>query len=168
MAQSQPPAQQTQTNVEALHEWTFPEYVQQQRSRRWYAWAALAAAAGFAWAIFEGNTLFAVIIVLAAIVYVSIAQRKPRRIPFRVTRDGIRVAGESFAWDDLENFWIVYHPPEVKKLFFRFKAALRPNISVSLEKENPVHVRKTLLRYLPEDLNGEEPASDVLSRALKL
>ena len=91
-----------------------------------------------------------------------------KRWPILSERDGGSVDRDFFPWDELGRFWIVYQPPEVKKLFFRFKSSIRPIISVLLEKENPVSIRKTLLEYLAEDPNGEEPASDQFSRVFKL
>ncbi|MCH7492666.1 hypothetical protein IID19_03715, partial [Patescibacteria group bacterium] len=62
-----------------------------------------------------------------------------------------------------------YEPPEVKNLYFDFKTGIRPSISISLESQNPVNIRKKLLEYLEEDTEKEnESFSDGLSRMLKL
>lgn len=156
------------THGKILHQWGFSEFVQYQRSRRWYTVVGLIVAGSFVWAVFQGNVLFAVILILAAIVYVTLNQRSPRTIQCTITEDGIGVDRDFFTWDELGRFWVVYQPPEVKKLFFRFKSSIRPIISVLLEKENPVTIRKSLLEYLAEDPNGEEPASDQFSRVFKL
>lgn len=154
--------------AKTLLTWTFPEFVRYARTKRWYTVAGLLTAAAFLWAVFQSNVLFAILLVLAAIVYVAIGQRRPRQITFTVTEDGVSVERDLYPWAELDRFWLVYQPPLVKRLFFRFKTGVRPVLSVLLEQENPVTVRKTLLEYLPEDLHGEEPALDQLARFLKL
>lgn len=156
------------THGKTLLRWTFSEFVRHQRSKRWYAVAAVVGVATFFWAIISGNPLFAIILILIAIVYVSLNQRRPRLIPIAITEDGIEIDRDFYAWKDIQHFWIVYQPPTVKKLFFRFTGVLRPNLTIQLGKENPVTIRKTLLQFIPEDLNGDEPASEQLSRLLKL
>ncbi|KKU49315.1 MAG: hypothetical protein UX68_C0001G0063, partial [Parcubacteria group bacterium GW2011_GWA2_46_9] len=70
---------------------------------------------------------------------------------------------------DLKSFWIIYEPPEVKMLYFDFKNAWRPRLPIPLQDENPIEVRRLLLKYLEEDLSREsEPTSDALSRLLRL
>ncbi|MBI4414887.1 MAG: hypothetical protein HY566_01455, partial [Candidatus Kerfeldbacteria bacterium] len=74
-----------------------------------------------------------------------------------------------YSYKDLATFWVVYEPPEVKRLFFTFKSSIRPHLAVPIEDQNPVAIRKTLQRYITEDLEREgEPATDALGRALKL
>lgn len=162
------PAATPRQHGKILHRWGFPEFVRYQRSRRWYTVVGLIVAGSFVWAVFQGNVLFAIILILAAIVYVTLNQRRPRNIICTIEEDGVSVDRDFFPWDDLGRFWVVYQPPEVKKLFFRFRSSIRPIVSVLLEKENPVSIRKTLLEYLAEDPNGEEPGSDQFSRVFKL
>lgn len=159
---SQPP------RGKSLIAWQFPEFPYYRRGQRWYTVAGVVAAAAFVTSIFQKNPLFSVILILLAIIYVMIGQRKPRQIAFAVRESGIEVDRDFYRWEELDQFWIVYHPPEIKKLFFRFTTPLRPALTVQLEKENPVSVRKILLDYLSEDLSGEEPTSDQIGRVLKL
>lgn len=151
-----------------LHTWTFPEFPHQRRNRRWYTVAGVLGATGLVWALFSRNVLFAVILIIIAVVYVMTGQRTPRRIAATITEDGLAVDRSFYGWDEFEQFWLVYSPPAVKRLFLRFKAPLRPALSLELERENPVTLRKALLAYLKEDLEGVEPTADQVARLLKL
>ena len=93
----------------------------------------------------------------------------PAQLMVSIFEDGIQAGENFYAYRDLKSFWIIYEPPEVKTLYFDFKSAWRPRLPVPLAEENPVEVRRFLLKYLEEDLSREsEPTSDALSRLLRL
>ena len=47
-----------------------------------------------------------------------------------------------------KSFFIIYQPPEVKSLYFEFKALTKPRLVIPLKDQNPVEIRKTLLEHL--------------------
>ena|SRR3989338_4548441 len=153
----------------AFRSWFIPEYTQHERGRGWYAVAALVALGLIAWAIYSVNFLFAVLIVLTAIILLVRHSEMPAQLMVSIFEDGIQAGENFYAYRDLKSFWIIYEPPEVKTLYFDFKSAWRPRLPVPLAEENPVEVRRFLLKYLEEDLSREsEPTSDALSRLLRL
>ncbi|MFA6908438.1 MAG: hypothetical protein WC289_00965 [Patescibacteria group bacterium] len=152
-----------------LLSWSFPEFVAHQRSRTWYILAILAILGALVFSIFTTNPLFAVIIVITAIIIVFRNRRAPADIPFAITEDGIEVGKVFYRYDALTAFWIIYEPPEVKRLYMSFRNTLRTNLSVSLENENPLKVREILLEYVEENLEHEnESLSDAFQRVFKL
>jgi len=73
-----------------------------------------------------------------------------------------------YVWPEIDNFWFVYEPP-IKNLYLTFKSRLKPNLTIPLNQENPLQIRKFLSQYLKEDLDKEgEPTADALGRLLKL
>lgn len=162
--QAQPPS----PHGKVFHQWAFSEFPRYRRGRRWYTVAGVLAGLALLWALLTGNVLFAVIIIITAIVYVMTGQRTPRRITAALTEDGLEIDRQFYPWHEFETFWLVYQPPQVKRLFLRFKAPLRPSLHLELERENPVTIRATLLKVLKEDLDGEEATTDQLARLLKL
>jgi hypothetical protein len=90
-------------------------------------------------------------------------------IKLNIREDGLEIGRNFYSYRDLNNFWIIYQPPEVKKIYVSFKSRIAAPLVISLENQNPLKIRKTLLEYLPEDLEKEEePASDSLSRTFKI
>jgi hypothetical protein len=153
-----------------LISWNVPEYHKHERTKLWYILAITASLLFMVFSFFTGNFLFAVIIIIAALVIILHDSREPERIPIRLTDAGIMVGNKFYDYDELKNFAIVFKPHlTVKNLYFEFKSAIRPRLSIPLEKENPLEVRKILLKYLAEDLERtDQPLSEALTKIFKL
>lgn len=152
-----------------VHEWTIPEYEQPARGMWWYLIATIVAIALLIWAVVTLNFLFAVILVMSAVILARQTLKPPKRLRVRILETGISIGDTTYEYTELRNFWILYEPPHIKKLTLTFRSAFRPSISIPLEHQNPVPLRKTLKEYLPEDLEREgEPATDALGRILKI
>ena len=93
----------------------------------------------------------------------------PRKMKFEINHDGIKLNDKEHKYNELNKFWIIYQPPEVKNLYLEIKSIFKPNLVVPLEKENPLNVRAFLRQYVEEDLDQEEePMSDAIGRLLKM
>lgn len=152
-----------------LLEWTFPEFAQYERGRGWFL-----AFFGFG-AVMIGLALIAQIytaipiVILAGLILVLRWRRLPHDIRARITDLGFEVGGDAVRWDDLREFWIIYKPPEVKKLYVTFKAPVRQPYSIDLMDQNPLKIREVLSEFLPENVAQErETASDELLRMFKM
>ncbi len=151
------------------HRWTFRERKEVARPTWWWVSAGVVAAAIVAYALFTGNFLFAIIIVLAGALFVAETKRTPRRLTCQLTSTGVVVGKKFWRWSELTNFWIAYRPPEVMNLYLVPKGSLDPRVSIPLGETNPVAVRNHLRKFLSEDLEREdEPTSEALARLLKL
>ena len=149
--------------------WVFPEFEDHKRSKLWYIIASIVLIGLVIYGIASTNFLFAIFFALASFIYVIRMQRRPRIISFAITEDGLEVHESFYAYKDLDKFWIVYEPPEVKTLYITFTSKIRPLLSIPLESQNPLVIREILLRYLKEDLERDnELLSDALQRELKL
>jgi len=153
-----------------LAAWDFPEFQKHKRTTAWYVVMALLIGALVIFAVATQNYLFLVIVILFVVIYVMRSRREPALLNIKITEDGLGIAQQTFyEWRDIKSFWIVYEPPSVKNLYVDFKASLRASITVALENQNPLKIRKILAEYIPEDLEKEnETFSDGLSRMLKL
>ena len=115
----------------------------------------------------QAYTFIAVIILTAAVLILRFRQQ-PLTVHCAVREEGLEVGERYFAWKDFKEFWIIYRPPEVKKVFFDFKTP-RPSIDLPLQTENPIKLRQILSERLVENVEREEePASDQLTRMLKI
>lgn len=152
-----------------LAEWSFPEFVKYERTRGWYIIAGVIIAAGLVYSVWTANFPFALIILMVVVVYYMHFVRTPEEVQFAIFDNGLQVGHRFIKWRELKNFWILYDPPEVKKLYFSYKSTIRPYLSIPLEKQNPIELRKMLSKYLEEDLEQEEePASEQWGKILKL
>ncbi len=160
----------TQDHGRVLLSWMIPEFEKHDRSFGWHVLAVLAGLALLVIAVLTQNYLFAVIIVLAAVLVYRQSTRHPGSLPFAIMEDAVNIGNQSlYEFKELKNFWIIYEPPKVKKLFFSFRSGFRPDLIIPLQDQNPLQIRRALAPYLPEDLEREgEPVSEALGRNLKI
>ena len=148
--------------------WTCREVERYARGPLWYAVMGAAFVGLMVYAIATRNFLFAGILLLAAIV-TAVQSRQDRSVEVRIADDGVRLAGRHYPWDALERFHLIYQPPVVKSLYLHTRRLMGTRVAVPLQDQNPVELRRFLLRYLPEDTTQEhEPLSDQILRLLKL
>ena len=148
--------------------WTCREVEPYTRGPLWYALMGAAFVGLMVYAIASRNFLFAGILLLAAIV-TAVQSRQDRGVEVRIAADGVHLASRHFPWDALERFHLIYQPPVVKSLYLHTRRLMGTRVAVPLHDQNPVELRRFLLRYLPEDTTQEhEPLSDQILRLLKL
>ncbi len=154
---------------DTLFAWTVSEYDQHDRGTVWYS---IVGSLGFllvVFAIWSDNFLFALIIILSAVILFLQSHQDPPQVPFRITELGVMVNDRFYLYSEFENFYLIYQPPEIKTLFLDTKSALRPTLRIPLLDMNPVEIRHTLREYLPEDTEKEEePMTDTIARRWKL
>ena len=114
---------------------------------------------------FFGNFLFALLLALAGGLVMAHAFRIPREMRFAVTGRGVEVGKRLYAFESIESFWIHYDPPLFKELVLKSKKAIMPHIKIPLDDLDPLQLRKTLLRFLPEE-EQEISLIDVISKRL--
>ena len=153
-----------------IKSWTFPEYVKYNHSRRWYITAFIIFIALIFYNFKTDNFLFIIILVMLALIIVKSHKKKPIKIKFSITESGIILNNTFYDYNNnLNKFWIVYNPPEVKKIYFEFKNMLRTHLIIPITDQSPLDLRDILLEYLDEDLEKEgESTAEALGRLLKL
>lgn len=152
-----------------LLKWTFLEFKHPHRSQRWWVTAGIVTFALVLYAVLTANFLFALIILIAAVLLINEYRRQPRHLECHITATGVAVGKKFWRYNELQNYWIAYHPPEVTNLYLLPKNPLDPRITVPLTNMNPLNIRQLLNKYLEEDLSREdEPTSEALTRFLKL
>lgn len=149
--------------------WEVPEHERHERGPRWYVAMGLIALLLTAYAVWTNNFLFAFIILLSAIILVIAGNERPRKMLVQIGDNGIVYNGSFFAFNELQQFAIVYQPPNIKVLYVYPKGTFRPRMRILLGEQNPLDLRNHLLQYLQEDLDlRDEHASDILAKVFKL
>ena len=172
---------------EVLAGWEIPEFTKPKRSKKWYLYFAGILILFIILSTlnadiplfnygentfdlsFDSSPLFIAIIALFIILYWYIGKKEPRQLDFVLSEDGIIIGQKFIEYSILSDFYIIYQPPRIKNLYLEPKNIVKPTIVIPLLDQNPVEIRKTLLEYLPEDLEKEEiPATESISEVLKL
>ncbi|MDD4607389.1 MAG: hypothetical protein PHS07_03640 [Patescibacteria group bacterium] len=149
--------------------WQFSEFPQYQRGLFWYGGMGILTLGLLIYCLIVQNFLLALIIVLVLFIFFVARRRNDGEIDFQVTEDGLQIGDDFHNWREIDNFYIIYEPPDIKSLYISFKASLRQDLKIPLLDNNPLMVRKVLLEYLQEDLTKEEePAIDFWTRFFKL
>jgi hypothetical protein len=149
--------------------WVFPEYPRYERGFVWFLVVLLIGVGLLLYALISGNFLFAIIILMFALVIYMAAAGEPADVRFSVTEEGVELGRSFYPYKEIRNFWFVYEPPHVKNLYIDFKSSVQPRLTIDLRDQNPNEVRRALSRYLVEDLNEEdEPLSELLGRMFKI
>lgn len=152
-----------------LSMWFFPEFTKHERGKYWYIAATVIFSLFFLYSYITKNPFFALIIALFIIMYFWLGKKDPEYIPCLLTKNGLVIGDKFTEYSQFSNFYIIYYPPGIKNLYFQPKNNLKPRISIPLEDENPITIRKILLKYIDEDLEKEEiPASETISHILKI
>ncbi|HSR89327.1 MAG TPA: hypothetical protein VLK22_02920 [Candidatus Udaeobacter sp.] len=154
---------------EVIFDWVVNEYEKHDRSKGWYAIMAIIGIALLLYSIIYGNYLFTLIVVLFGIVLFLQDMQEPMEVQFAITEAGIVVGSIYYPFKEINNYWIIYNPPEVKNIYFSTKSLLKHRLQVPLADNDPRPIRDFLNQFLVEDLEQEEePLSDRLGRVFKL
>ncbi|HSD12919.1 MAG TPA: hypothetical protein VLC10_05150 [Patescibacteria group bacterium] len=149
--------------------WNILEYPKYERGRAWYIGMGVFGVGLLIYAVVSANFLFALIIIMFALVTYLSSMSEPKTIKFAITDNGVVVGRSFYMYKDLSRFWFIYEPPEVKTLYFEFKNSLRPRVTIDLGDINPNQVRQVLGNFVREDFNeDDEPFSDFVGRVLKI
>lgn len=152
---------------EVLMEWKAPEYKQYDRSNNWFIGLLIIAAGLIVYSLITANYLLIIITVILAVIVNSLTHKKPNTLDIAVTKKGVKIDEKLYTFaEDLDTFWILYDPPELKTLNFKRQQRFMPEISIQLEKQNPLKIREFLLEYLDEETDKEEHMADKMSRKI--
>lgn len=153
--------QEAATPQDVLMQWQSKEFQQVSRPQQWYILFAIVGIALVIYAFITTNYLFALIVVILAVVLNSFFHKKPKKLSIAITSEGITVENNFYPYsEDLASFWILYDPPNLKTLNFSRASTIKSTLSIELEDQNPMKIRETLLNYLPEDIEQEEHPVD--------
>ncbi|HEX8993780.1 MAG TPA: hypothetical protein VF803_00845 [Candidatus Paceibacterota bacterium] len=134
------------SNASTLH-WTTPTHLGVERSVDWFWALGVIALFGAIIALWLGDTLFAAIIVLAAITIGMIATRPPREHDVMLYEGGFVLDHAVYPFSSLESFWIE-EGGDLPKLYLSTSALLHPHITLYLPSSDYIdEVRDFLEMY---------------------
>lgn len=146
---------------EQVISWNVDTHTHRERSNDWYWGLGLVAGAGALVAIFFGNVLFAVILVISAVSIGVLAARGPREHSVRIDARGISVDGTLYRFNTLRSFWVDEERegmPEEKRhphLYVSTGGVVAPHFTLPLEgRAQAEQVRSFLRKYVKEEEQG--------------
>ena len=159
---------QTNTYGTEYFSWEFSEFERPQRLRSWYIGAAIIGVALIVYSIITNNLLFALIVLMLGFILIVREYTEPGRVFFGIFEDGIILGKRFYPYKELAEFYIIYEPPRVKRLYVKPKFGTF-KLSIPIFEQDPVAIRDILLKYLKEDTESEyESIGDSLEQILKL
>jgi len=121
------------------------------------------------YAIATANFLFAVIILMLGVIMLLGTFVRPDRTDVMITSTGVVLGDMYYDFDAIQDFSIVYDPPNVKVLYIEFNSPWHPLLSIPLEDEDPNSIREELLPFCVENIDrSQETLTDVLRRVYKM
>jgi hypothetical protein len=147
------------------HEWKAPEFTHHEKDKKWYLYVGVGTVALVTLAAFFSSGLTALLFGLFGVVFLFMGNQKPRDIGYSISPLGIQIGEKHHQFSEFESFWIHY-TPEIQEVSLKSKKLLSPYIKVSLENQDPIHIREMLTNYLTEEFQEEE-ITDLLLRRIK-
>jgi hypothetical protein len=151
------------TTPETYLSWQTEEYVHREKSPDWFWALGVIAVAGAALAVIYKDTLFAIIIVLAAIILGYYAARIPKIIEIAITDEGIKIKKILYRYKKIKGFAIDEHAMG-NQLLIETDRLIAPIISIpipnAINTEEIVQILETKLVH-KEDMR-EHPTHRIM------
>lgn len=126
--------------------WKAPEYRFHQKGLSWYWLTIIATIVLMALAIWQGNFLFVVFIIVAELLILFWGYKKPDVVEFTIDDKGFSIGENTFySYNDLEGFAI-----SGDELILKKKSKVSPYIKIIIPEKNAKRIRAFLERTLPE------------------
>lgn len=129
--------------------WSALEHEYEHKDPDWFWAIGIIAISIAVVSVISGNTLFALLVLLSAVILFMHAIKKPRMIQVEIHEQGILLDNTPFPYDILESFFIIEHKDK-PRIILKSKKIFIPYIVVPLEEEKQTEIREYLLRHLPE------------------
>lgn len=136
--------------------WEAHEHEHTHQERDWYWALGIVAASAAATSILFHDTLFALVIIMAATTIGLIAQRQPHLMRFEASDKGLRTGDTLHRWSEIIGFWVEDEHDAEPLLLVDTVKFLSPNLIIPLADADPAAVR-ALLRKHAEEVPMREP-----------
>lgn len=131
-----------------------------EKTPDWFWIVGTIAIAGSILAIYFGNILFGIVIIIAAMTVFIQSHTKPQILRYRITRRGVQIGSSIIPYSTLESFWVI--DEEINdRIILKSQKFLMPYIIIPYDsmKTDPDEIREYLLEYLNEE-EMDEPVSN--------
>lgn len=137
-------------NIRAIT-WEAPEHYHVEKGTDWFWVLGILVICGAVAAVFFGNYLFALVILLAGGVVALRAVKPPRVVPFMVGKRGVRAGEQLFPYSALESFYIDEEDERGPQLLLKSNRMHLPLIIMPIPEDHIEAIETLLHERLPEE-----------------
>jgi len=145
--------------------WKSADFVQYDRSNKWYevvVLTAIALAALLAWQqIWTG----VILVVVAALIMLITSRLKPREVKCAVFTEGIVVDEKPYEYGQFKSFWI--NAGELPKMVFQRVGKIAGVVEIPLQNIDIDQVRLYISKHLPQEDDQGENLVDKINRIMR-
>jgi hypothetical protein len=138
------------TQIKSLLQWQTLEFEPRNISRSFYLWSGAFLLAIIIYALATNSPVMAITFILIGIMGYITLEKNPTMLRCAITKDGVIVDRDLYAFDNIESFWIVYEEND-QYISLKTNGKLTPFVHIPLGEENPVTVREILMEYAQEE-----------------
>ncbi len=149
--------------------WSSPEYHYYPKDVGWYWLAIIVSAILVIFALWQKNFLFAVFMIVAALLALNWGRRAPRTFEFTLSEKGLDIGGRHrYAFEELAGFAIIPNPEntELAELILRTKNRLNSWVRIIIATERSEAIKGLLAKFLPE-IEYTESLTEHIGRILR-
>ncbi len=142
--------------------WRAPEFEYRTKGVSWYWLTAIIAILVVAVALWFGNFLFALFVVIAELVVIFWARQLPRELEFKLDEKGLAMEDKKFyPYEDFSGFAV-----RDSEVIFKQKRRLTPYLKILASESDIGRIKSFLSNHLAE-IEYEESLIDHLARILR-
>ncbi|RJQ34231.1 hypothetical protein C4556_03310 [Candidatus Parcubacteria bacterium] len=142
--------------------WQAYEHEHIERGRDWYWALGIIAVCAALISVLFGNSLFGILILVAAATLGLLAKTTPLLVEFELTERGIRVGDALHRYEEVISFWVEEHDVNPPILLIDTVKWLSPNLVIPIEGVDPREVRAFLSERAEEIPMKESVAHKIL------
>lgn len=149
--------------------WQAPEFEYREKGISWYWISMISAVLLLAAAIWQRNFLFGFFVIIAEILVLAWANRKPQTATFVLNEQGLSIGDRlSYVYDELASFSVdrIDEHGDWPTLILTFQRRLRPNLRVHTPKDKFNEIKEALGKTVHET-EYEQSLLDTLERLLR-
>ncbi len=146
--------------------WRAAEYVHFKKETNWYLVVGIIAAILVIAALWQRNFFFAVFILLAGALIITLGKERPRIIEFQVSAEGVAIGKRIFYdYDDLEGFDTKENPERLDEIILKRKSTINPFVKIPVDSQllpRVIEVLKKNIKRVEFDESLIDAVSDYL------
>jgi len=146
--------------------WRIEEYKHRDKSPDWFWALGVVAVAGATIAVIANNILFAILILIGALILGYYANRQPQLIDIAINDEGVIVRNMFYPFERTTGFALDIHDHFGAYLLIETTAALMPVVSIPLPEELDYEALAELLRAKMPEKKLKEPFAHRLMEVL--
>jgi len=148
--------------------WRAYEYDHHEKTLLWFVIAGVVALGFIVYGLLTDGWTFSLAILAFCVAYYAMHRHEPKIVDIKLNSKGVHIGRHFFSNVQFKNFWIVYDPPHVARLYLRFRSRVRQDLILSIADQDPAEIRRALKAHINEWEAGEEPLVDIFIRLLRL